>query len=246
MNSLENFSRTSLQHRSRCGRLGTAATCNTGTSSGNVPVLDSGGKLNTAILPALAITDTFVVASQTAMLALTVQKGDIAIRTDENKTYILKAEPGSTLANWQEILTPLSTITSVNGKTGVVTLVASDVGAIPSTEKGAASGVATLDTSTKIPIAQIPTQAAVSNSSAYVPTGAAVYAHIGASSAHNATATPTASTIVMWDTNKRIKAAAPSASDDVTIKSKYPPAEPGALIRNRSKRIVFVKIESVI
>ena len=199
--------------------LGTAATCDTGTASGNIPVLDSSGKLNTSVLPALAITDTFVVASQSAMLALTVQKGDVAIRTDENKTYILKAEPGSTLANWQEILTPLAAVTSVNGKTGVVILVASDIGAIPTTEKGAASGVATLDTSTKIPIAQIPTQSTVSNSTTQVPTGAAVYTHTNATSAHSATATPTASRIAMWDANARLKSTTPSATDDVATKS---------------------------
>jgi hypothetical protein len=35
--------------------LGTAATCNTGVASGNVPVLDAAGKLNTSVIPALAI-----------------------------------------------------------------------------------------------------------------------------------------------------------------------------------------------
>ncbi|WP_238326842.1 hypothetical protein, partial [Paenibacillus graminis] len=57
---------------------GTAASKNTGTAAGNVPVLDSGGKLDTSVLPALAISDTFVVATQAAMLALTAEVGDIA------------------------------------------------------------------------------------------------------------------------------------------------------------------------
>lgn len=107
---------------------GTAASKNTGTASGNVPVLDAGGKLDVSILPALAITDTFVVANQTAMLALTAEVGDVAVRSDLNKTFILKAAPASTLANWQELLTPTSPVTSVAGKTGAVTLTASDVG----------------------------------------------------------------------------------------------------------------------
>lgn len=108
--------------------LGTAAGKDTGTASGQVPVLGSGGKLDSSILPALAITETHVVANQAAMLALTVQIGDVAVRTDLNKTFILKAEPAATLANWQELLTPTDAVTSVAGKTGVVTLTGSDVG----------------------------------------------------------------------------------------------------------------------
>lgn len=107
---------------------GTAASKNTGTAAGNVPVLDSNGKLDTSILPALAISDTFVVASQTAMLAVTAEVGDIAVRTDLNKTFILRVAGASTLANWQELLSPTSPVQSVAGKTGVVTLTASDVG----------------------------------------------------------------------------------------------------------------------
>jgi hypothetical protein len=198
--------------------LGTAATCNTGTASGNVPVLDTSGKLNISVLPALAITDTFVVATQAAMLALTCERGDLAIRTDLNKTFVLRQEPASTLANWQEILSPTGDVISVNGKTGTVVLVAADVGAIPVTEKGVANGVATLDASVKIPIAQLPTQSTISNSSTAVPTGAAVYAHSNATTAHSATATPTASRITMWDANKRLKSDPPSATDDVATK----------------------------
>lgn len=108
--------------------VGTVASKNAGTSSGNVPILDSNGKLDTAVLPAIAITDTFVVASQAAMLALTAQTGDVAVRTDLNKSFILKSEGPSTLANWQELLTPTDSVLSVAGKTGVVTLSASDVG----------------------------------------------------------------------------------------------------------------------
>ena len=107
--------------------LGSAAYVSTGTSSGNVPVLDSNGKLSTSVLPALAISDTFVVASQSAMLGLTAQVGDIAVRTDVNKSYILKTDGASTLANWQELLTPTDAVQSVNGNTGTVVLSLDDV-----------------------------------------------------------------------------------------------------------------------
>lgn len=48
-------------------------------------------------------------------------------------------------------------VTSVNTKTGDVVLTAADVGALASTARGAASGVASLDASTRIPIGQMPT-----------------------------------------------------------------------------------------
>ena len=110
------------------GGLGTAASKDTGTTNGTIPILDADGKLNTSVLPALAISDTFVVDTQVAMLALTAQVGDIAIRTDLSKSFILKEAGASTLANWQELLTPTTGVTSVAGKTGVVTLVKADVG----------------------------------------------------------------------------------------------------------------------
>ncbi|MDO4199871.1 MAG: hypothetical protein Q4D57_03885 [Clostridia bacterium] len=110
--------------------LGTASTCDTGTSEGNVPVINANGKIDTSILPALAITDTFTAANESEMLALSADKGDVCIRTDLSKTYILKQTPASTLANWAEIVSPADAVQSVNNKTGVVTLNYSDVGAV--------------------------------------------------------------------------------------------------------------------
>ena len=79
--------------------LGTAASKNTGTSPNNVPILDSNGKLADSVIPAVAITDTYVVATKDAMLALSAQKGDIAIRSDLNKSFVLQATPASTPEN---------------------------------------------------------------------------------------------------------------------------------------------------
>ncbi|MNM07358.1 hypothetical protein D3C81_174000 [compost metagenome] len=107
---------------------GTAAAKNVGSAVGNVPVIGVDGYLDTGILPALAISDTFVINSQSAMLALNAQLGDVAVRTDLSKSYILKTAGASTLANWQELLTPTSPVQSVAGKTGVVTLTSADVG----------------------------------------------------------------------------------------------------------------------
>lgn len=112
---------------SKISDAGTAAAKDFGTAEGNVPVLGAGGKLSEAVIPAIAITDTFVVDSQAAMLALKAQQGDVAVRTDVNKTFILKVAPATTLANWVELETPTDAVTSVNGLTGAVTLTTSEV-----------------------------------------------------------------------------------------------------------------------
>lgn len=108
--------------------LGTAAALDTGINAGNIPVLDQNGKLNDAVVPKTAITDTFVVNTEAAMLALTAEVGDVCVRTDINKSFILKIDGASVLSNWQELLTPTDAVASVNGKTGVVSIDKTDVG----------------------------------------------------------------------------------------------------------------------
>lgn len=106
--------------------------------------LDAAGKLDAGQLPALAITETFVVNTQAAMLALSAQEGDVAVRTDLSKSFILTAAPASTLANWQELLVPTAGVTSFKGRTGSVTPASGDytpaqVGAEPSITAGTAA-----------------------------------------------------------------------------------------------------------
>lgn len=114
--------------------LKSASKCATGTTSGTIPLIQSNGKLVSSIIPKIAITDTFVVNSQDAMLKLSgAEVGDIAIRTDVKKTYILKTAGYSTLANWQELATPDDKVSSVNGKTGTVTISLSELGGLPKT-----------------------------------------------------------------------------------------------------------------
>lgn len=96
--------------------------------------LDGSGKINPNQLPALAITDTFVINSQAAMLALTAEVGDVSVRTDLNKSFILKTSPATVLANWQELLTPTDTVTSVYGRSGAVTAQSGDYTADQITE----------------------------------------------------------------------------------------------------------------
>lgn len=85
------------------------------------------GVVPTAQLPPLAVNDTFVVATQAAMLALTAQRGDVAVRTDNSRTYILSTDSPGTLADWKQI-TAAGDVVSVAGKTGTVALVKADVG----------------------------------------------------------------------------------------------------------------------
>lgn len=100
--------------------LGTAATLNTGTTSGTIPLIGANGKLPAALMPAVAITDTFVVASQAEQVALTAERGDVAIRTDLNKSFILRTDDPTVFGNWQELLAP----SGGGGSSGTVTSVA--------------------------------------------------------------------------------------------------------------------------
>jgi len=107
--------------------LGTVASKDTGTTNGTIPIIGIDNKLDINILPSIALMNTFVVATEIAMLALSCQIGDICVRTDLSKSFILKVNDPTVLANWQELLSPTDLVQSVNGKTGTVTLTATDV-----------------------------------------------------------------------------------------------------------------------
>lgn len=84
--------------------------------------LGSDGKIPTGQLPALAINNTFTVSSQSAMLGLTAQRGDVAIRTDQGRTYILAADAPATLGNWKEIIASPSVDMATTSSAGIVEL----------------------------------------------------------------------------------------------------------------------------
>lgn len=121
--------------------------------AGGVAALDGSGKLNPSTLPALAITDTYLCASQAAMLASGADVGDVAIRSDVNKTFILRATPATTLANWSEVLTPTAAVSSVFGRVGAIAAQAGDytfaqIGSKPTTVDGYGITDAIKDTDT--------------------------------------------------------------------------------------------------
>jgi len=91
-----------------------------------VATLDAQGLIPASQLPPLAISERFVVASQAAMLALVAQRGDVAIRTDLSRSYILGSDDPTQLANWSELLSPAAPVTTVHGRAGNVVAVAGD------------------------------------------------------------------------------------------------------------------------
>jgi hypothetical protein len=96
-------------------------------AANGVAALGTDGKVPTSQLPAIALTDVFVVSSESDQLALTAQEGDVAVRTDENKSYIHNGGNAGDMTDWQELLTPTDAVQSVNGKTGDVTLTTDDI-----------------------------------------------------------------------------------------------------------------------
>jgi hypothetical protein len=202
--------------RSNLG-LGTAALVNTGTGNGNVPLLDSNGKLSIGVFPGIALNDTFVVASQVAMLALTAETGDLAVRTDLSKTFILKGSSASTLADWQELLTPTDAVTSVNGMSGTVILTTSDI------TEGSNKYYLTSRVNTDAPNVTIGTANGLSLSTQQISLAVADGANTGAMSAahytlvNNATDQNTASTIVKRDASGDFNAHTVNLTGSLTL-----------------------------
>ena len=62
------------------------------------------------------------------MLALAAHQGDVAIRTDRiNESFILTNNVPTVLGNWSQLLTPASSVTSVNSLSGTVTLTTTNI-----------------------------------------------------------------------------------------------------------------------
>ena len=209
--------------------VGAIATTARGAANG-VASLDSSGKVPSAQLPAIAITETFVVASQSAMLALTAQTGDVAVRTDINANFILQSEPASTLGNWVQLAAPPSSVTSVDGRTGTVTL--SDLYA-PATgiNPTAITGTAVITTDSRLSDARTPTAHAATHGVAGsdpITIANTQITGLGTSSTRNVAATGNASAteVVKGDDTRLTDARTPTAhaashgsggSDPVTV-----------------------------
>lgn len=84
--------------------------------------LGADGKIPSSQVPAVALVDVYTVDDETEQLALTAEEGDVAIRTDQNKSYVHNGGTAGTMADWSNLLTPTDAVLSVNGQTGSITL----------------------------------------------------------------------------------------------------------------------------
>ncbi len=105
--------------------LGGAAYLNTALNTGDeedegkIPVLNAAGKLPSAVIPKYAVTETFVRDSQDAMLALGAdgaEEGDICVRTDIHRNFILSGSDPSVLANWVPFEVPSDLIATIRAE----------------------------------------------------------------------------------------------------------------------------------
>jgi hypothetical protein len=94
-----------------------------GAANGFAP-LDGDGFVPFANMPSLFFVEVNTVGSQAAQLALVAQEGDVAIRTDINKSFIHNGGVAGTMADWSELLTPTDQVLSIAGLTGAITAAA--------------------------------------------------------------------------------------------------------------------------
>lgn len=110
--------------------IGSAASLNGGTGAGNVPILDSDGKLVASVIPVVATNENIVVANQAARFALTtaqVQNGDFVSQSDTGALYmVVDSTKLNNETGYARVVNP-SEVISVNGKTGVVDITTNDI-----------------------------------------------------------------------------------------------------------------------
>lgn len=159
--------------------LGTAASANTGSGSGNVPVLDSNGFLNPAAIPVLAIEQPQQAASSAARKALSaasLQSRRYVQQTDNGTLWFFSGTDPTQDGSWTN-LTGLSNLDASTISTGVFAI--ARLGANPPASPVGANilydnGWGALPIAGKLPFQAISgASAALSPNNAYEFTGAA-------------------------------------------------------------------------
>jgi hypothetical protein len=91
------------------------------------------GVVPTSLLPTSSIINIYSAGSESAMLAIGGEQGDMVLRTDFTppEVWMLIGSSASVLSSWRRTDV---TVTSVNGQIGSVVLSASDVGALPAND----------------------------------------------------------------------------------------------------------------
>lgn len=101
----------------------TAAFLDVGTNPWEIPVIWQNWKLDATIVPSVWTMNTYTVSTLWDLTTLSqAVQWDIWVVTNDNKTYILSADPYSTLSNWVELRFPTWAVSSVNWQTWAVTL----------------------------------------------------------------------------------------------------------------------------
>lgn len=115
-------------------------------SNGNV------GVGTTTLMTGSKLTVNGAIGARNLTVDPTVSSTGAQIFSKAGKLYVQE----STGTVFQVAAAGAGAVSSVNGLTGAVSIDLADLGGIPATEKAAASGVASLDSGTKVPIAQLP------------------------------------------------------------------------------------------
>ena len=91
-------------------------------AANGLATLGADGKLSASQIPQITISDFLgEVASEAGLLALTGQRGDWAIRTDNKTSYMLVAEDATLAASWKAIVTPDDGVTALRNTSGTQT-----------------------------------------------------------------------------------------------------------------------------
>lgn len=109
------------------GEVGAVRSLATDALSRKADLVD--GKLRADQVPELAVVQYLgSVDSESAMLQLDGQSGDWCIRSDLGTMWLVKGDP-ATIEGWHQLAYPASSVVSVAGRTGAVTLSAGDIDA---------------------------------------------------------------------------------------------------------------------
>lgn len=95
-------------------------------------LFDINGYIKPSLIQSIYATQSFVAASQAAMLALTTLTGNIVVRTDTGHVFLkLNNAFPSLITDFADITANTGAVTSVNGMTGAVTVTIAGLLAVP-------------------------------------------------------------------------------------------------------------------
>ena len=199
-----------------------------GTAANNIPQLNASGKLDSTILPAVAVVErvtTSTIATRNALT--TVQNGDIVIvnadptSTNNGTWMLINAAAMSNSDSWIKLVLPSGTIdvgqlptsTTIDASTTTVpTTSAVNSGLANKQDRLTATGTTNLLTAPTVAGGQ-PGTKAISDLAA----ASDLITHAGLTTAHSATATPTASRLAMYNASSKLSSSNVVSGDADTI-----------------------------